>query len=245
MGETSKILNTLKLNLKAQGKTYIDVANALKLSEASVKRLFAEESFSLSRLDVVCNMLNIKITDLVLQANEESQRIDQLTEEQERKITEDTILLLVLVCAFNHWTIKDMTEYYTINESQCITKLLQLDRLGLIELLPSDKIKLLISPNFKWIDGGPIQRFFKNTIGSEFFNTDFKDNDQCLHVLNGMLTSESAAILQKKFYNLVQEFESLNQLDSSIDFDKRNGTTFVLAMRNWEYGFFNHLRRQR
>jgi len=44
-------MTTLKKQLKAHGKTYADVAELLQLSEASVKRLFAEQSFTLKRLE--------------------------------------------------------------------------------------------------------------------------------------------------------------------------------------------------
>jgi predicted nucleotidyltransferase len=47
MSEVTQLITTLKRQLKQQGKTYRDVALALDLSEASVKRLFASESFAL------------------------------------------------------------------------------------------------------------------------------------------------------------------------------------------------------
>ena len=65
MSQTRELIKTLKMALKAQGKTYADVAVELGLTEASVKRLFSQQSFSLSRLDQVCHMLDIEITDLV------------------------------------------------------------------------------------------------------------------------------------------------------------------------------------
>ena len=51
MAQTTALINTLKRTLKAHGKTYVDVGHALGLSEASVKRLFSREDFSLERLD--------------------------------------------------------------------------------------------------------------------------------------------------------------------------------------------------
>ena len=50
MSQTRELIKTLKTALKAQGKTYADVAVELGLTEASVKRLFSQQSFSLSRL---------------------------------------------------------------------------------------------------------------------------------------------------------------------------------------------------
>lgn len=50
MSQTHALIQALKKQLRAQGKTYADVADLLELSEASVKRLFATESFTLQRL---------------------------------------------------------------------------------------------------------------------------------------------------------------------------------------------------
>ena len=86
MAQTREIIGTLKKALKAQGKTYADVAVALGLTEASVKRLFAQQSFSLARLDQVCHLLDIEISDLVQLMNEQQQRLQQLTVEQEMEL---------------------------------------------------------------------------------------------------------------------------------------------------------------
>ena len=95
MAQTQELIKTLKTALKAQGKTYADVAVELKLTEASVKRLFSKQSFSLSRLDQVCHLLDMEITDLVQLMNEQQQRLQQLSIEQEMEITANVMLTLV------------------------------------------------------------------------------------------------------------------------------------------------------
>jgi DNA-binding Xre family transcriptional regulator len=70
MAQTQQLIETLKKALKAHGKTYQDVAQHLELSEASVKRLFSEKSFSLQRLDQTCQMMDMEITDLVQMMND-------------------------------------------------------------------------------------------------------------------------------------------------------------------------------
>ena len=47
MAQVSALIATLKRQLKAHGKTYADLALALNLSEASIKRMFWEENFTL------------------------------------------------------------------------------------------------------------------------------------------------------------------------------------------------------
>ena len=62
--QTAELLKTLKKCLKAKGLNYRDVADALSLSEASIKRLFSDQSFSVSRLEEVCRFLDMTIYDL-------------------------------------------------------------------------------------------------------------------------------------------------------------------------------------
>ena len=241
MAQTRELIKTLKTALKAQGKTYADVAVELGLTEASVKRLFSKHSFSLSRLDQVCHMLDMEITDLVQLMNEQQQRLQQLTIEQEKEITGDVMLTLVAVCVLNRWTMDDILSYYHISKTECIQHLARLDRLKVIELLPKNRIRLLVAPNFSWRENGPIQHFFQKKISQEFFNTRFSRDDECLIVLNGMFSSQSNAELQRKLKRLSREFDLLNNDDAALDLADRNGTTLVLAMRGWQYGLFQPL----
>jgi transcriptional regulator with XRE-family HTH domain len=241
MAQTRELIKTLKTALKAQGKTYADVAVELGLTEASVKRLFSKQSFSLSRLDQVCHLLDIEIADLVQLMNEQQQRLQQLTIEQEKEITGNVILTLVAVCVLNRWRMEDILSYYHISETECVQHLARLDRLKVIELLPKNRIKLLVAPNFSWRENGPIQLFFQKKISQEFFNTRFSREDECLLVLNGMFSSQSNAELQRKLKRLAREFDLLNNDDAALDLENRNGTTLVLAMRDWRYGLFRPL----
>jgi DNA-binding Xre family transcriptional regulator len=241
MAQTRELIKTLKTALKAQGKTYADVAIELGLTEASVKRLFSKQSFSLSRLDQVCHLLDMEIADLVQLMNEQQQRLQQLTIEQEKEITGNVILTLVAVCVLNRWRMEDILSYYRISETECVQHLARLDRLKVIELLPKNRIKLLVAPNFSWRENGPIQLFFQKKISQEFFNTRFNREDECLLVLNGMFSSQSNAELQRKLKRLAREFDLLNNDDAALDLENRNGTTLVLAMRDWRYGLFRPL----
>jgi len=72
MAQTSQLIDTLKKLLKRQGKTYADVAERLELSEASVKRLFSEKNVSLTRLDSICSLLDIEISDLVREMQQDN-----------------------------------------------------------------------------------------------------------------------------------------------------------------------------
>ncbi len=244
MAQTKQLVDTLKRALKAQGLSYTDVANGLNLSEASVKRLFSQSSFSLARLDKICQLMGMEISDLVAQMHSFSATlVTELSSKQEQEIAADTGLLLVTVCVLNRWTMTQLMEHYHLSEHQCIHYLAVLDRLQLIDLLPDNRVKLRVAANFKWIDNGPIQKFFQHRLASDFFNSNFTLQDEQLIVINGMLSTEAMAVFHRKLIQLAREFDTLNQNDASLSLSHRSGTTVVLAMRNWPFGLFDSFRK--
>ena len=245
MAQRTQLVDTLKAALKAHGKTYADVAEYLQLSETSIKRLFSESNFSLQRLDDICRMINMEISDLVKIMNESSAvHLSQSSEEQEAEIARDIALLLVTVCVLNRWTLQEIVACFHLSETHCIRHLAKLDRLKLIELLPKNRVKLLVAPNFKWRDNGPIQQFFLEKLEADFFNSRFNKEDERLIVINGMLADSSNAVFQRKMEHLAKEFDVLNNDDAGLPLEERNGITVVLAMRRWAYGLFDDIRKK-
>lgn len=243
MPQTQQLIETLKQALKAHKKTYADVAAALELSQASVKRLFADRNLSLLRLEQVCQLMNMEISDLVQLMNQHNHRVTQLTRAQEAEIAGDRILLLVTVCALNRWTLDEILAHFVIKQTEAIRCLARLDRLKIVELLPGNRIKLLISPNFHWIENGPIQQLFRARLQGDFFDSSFSRPTEKLLVVNGMLSSRSNAELQKRMQRLAREFDELNNEDAGLPLEQRHGVTMVVAMSDWRFGMFADLRR--
>lgn len=245
MAQTKQLIDTLKRSLKAHGLSYVDVAGHLALSEASVKRLFAEASFSLARVDSICQMMEMEISDLVLLMNNQARSmVSELSFEQEQEIATDIALLLVTVCVLNRWTMAQVMAHFKLSEHQCIRHLAVLDKLKLIDLLAGNRIKLKVAPNFKWLDNGPIQQFFQQKVAADFFNTQFTDQKEQLIVKNGMLSDAAMEVFHRKVEQLAREFDELNNEDAALPLEQRSGTTVVFAMRNWQYGLFDSLRKK-
>ena len=70
--QAKRFLECAKRFLKAQGKTYAELAKGLDVSEATVKRVFSEENVSLNRLDDICCYLGIQLTDLASMVEQEA-----------------------------------------------------------------------------------------------------------------------------------------------------------------------------
>src|SRR5688572_26195946 len=118
MAQSTALVRALKDVLKARGITYARLAKGLRLSEASVKRVFAQQSFTLERLDRICGFLGIEISDLARIVADEGESPVRLTWEQEKEVVSDPKLLLVAVHALNHWTFDEIASTYTLSKAE-------------------------------------------------------------------------------------------------------------------------------
>jgi transcriptional regulator with XRE-family HTH domain len=244
MSEVTHLINTLKRQLKQQGKTYREVALALDLSEASVKRLFASESFALDRLVEVCNLLGFTVAELAQEAARSEERLRTLTVAQEKELVSDPKLLLVAVCALNHWTMQDIVAVYQLSEAECIHRLARLDRLHLIALMPGNRIRLTVARDFDWIADGPIRDYFRAEGMGEFMASRFGDGNESLAFTHGMLTDAALEKMQAELRQLRARFAQLHEESLGSSLARRRGTGLLVAMREWEPAQFTRLRRR-
>ena len=243
MSEVDQLLITVKRQLKLQGKTYRDVAAALGLSEASVKRLLTSDTLGVDRLVEIARLLGFTLAELAQEAALGAVRLHTLTVAQERELVSDTRLLLVAVCALNHWTLADMLAVYRLTEADCLHKLLLLDRLQLIHLLPGNRIRLNVARDFDWLPDGPIRAFFRTEGLDDFLGSRFDGAGQSLAFAHGMLTETALAALQDDLRRLRARFAELHEESLASPLPKRRGSGLLLALREWEPAAFTALRR--
>jgi transcriptional regulator with XRE-family HTH domain len=243
MSEVTQLLTTIKRQLKVQGKTYRDVAGALGLSEASVKRLLTSDSFGVDRLVEISNLLGFTLAELAQEAALTGTRLHTLSEAQEKELVSDTKLLLVAVCALNHWTLADMLAVYRLTEAECVQKLLHLDRLHLIALMPGNRIRLNVARDFDWLPDGPIRSYFRTQGLADFLDGTFDRPDETLAFTHGMLTESALAAMQVELRRLRARFAELHEESLAAPLPKRRGSGLLLALREWEPAGFTALRR--
>jgi DNA-binding Xre family transcriptional regulator len=244
MAQATLLIDVLKKALRERGFTYARVAKGLGLSESSVKRTFSLGTMSLERLEQLCALLELEIADLLELTRAAEGRVKELAEEVEKTLVSDVKLLLVAVLAINHWTVQAMLETYRFSEAELVGLLTRLDRLGIIDLLLGNRIKVRLARNFTWRKGGPIQRFFEERVQEQFFDWPFLGRGELRVMVQGSLSAKSSELLQQRIRKLAEEFDALVDEDRSLDRTLRDGTTLVMAMRPWEFSQFTALRRK-
>jgi transcriptional regulator with XRE-family HTH domain len=175
--QAASLVDALKRLLKGQGITYAQIAAALGLSEAGVKRMFSRRDFTLQRLEEICRVARLEFAELARAASEEPGGIAYLTVEQEREIVSDPKLMLIALCAVGKWTFEQIVDTYALSRTECVRYLTRLDRHRIIELQPGNRIRPLISRTFAWRPDGPIQRYFRARVEAEYLSSRFERPD--------------------------------------------------------------------
>jgi transcriptional regulator with XRE-family HTH domain len=245
MAQVGLLVAELKRYLKAQGITYAALGRQLDLSESSVKRLFARQTFSVQRLEQICNLVGLEISDLVALMNERREFVTELTPEQEGALLADPKLLLTMYLLLNGWPLEEITSTFAIEAPEAERLLIRLHRARIIELLPFNRVKLLTARNFTWRKNGPVQRFFTREVQREFLDSTFAGPGEHFRFVAGLLSAASLAQLQQSLDRVAREFDELVRRDTALPLSERRSSSAVLALRPWEFSAFAALRRKR
>jgi len=243
MKQTQAIHAALKKLMRSRGKTYADAAGVLDLSQASIKRLFSQQALSVSRLEALCDWLHVDVQDLVRMSREQEPLTTQLGEDQEAVLLADTGLLLVTYLLLNHWTQEEILETYGFSRPELTRRMFRLQELGLVEVLPFDRVRLRTARNFSWRRDGPVQRFFADQVLKEFLSSAFEEPGETMEFVSGMLSRKSILELQGRIAELARGFDDLVEFDLGLPAEERLGSSLYVAFRSWEFSDFSALRK--
>ncbi len=236
MSQTRDLLHSLKKCLRARSLTYRDVALALDISEASVKRIFSEQTFSLQRLEEVCRFLDISFYDLarMTRAGREDETT-QLTLQQERGLASDALVLTYFYLLLTGRTPGKIAKEFGLDEQQQATMLARLSKLKLVELLPGNNGRLLTGRRIEWRHNGPIRKLYQRQVQRAFMESDFDGDDEVFRFDTGELSAASVIVLTRKLEKLSQEFDEFAELDISTPAAEKKAYGLMVSFRQWAY----------
>ncbi|MBL8518545.1 MAG: helix-turn-helix transcriptional regulator [Betaproteobacteria bacterium] len=241
---TSALVAALKSALKSQGITYRTLADRLKLSEASVKRLFAEESFTLRRMEEICVVLGVDFFELARIARGSSAETDEMTLKQEETLAADPRLLGLFYLLFNDWKVEAVLEVYDLQRAECTLLLAHLEKAGLLEIGANDVVRLKVPKSLRLRRDGPIRRSHGRSVVADFLQADFAAQQGFFRFEFRELSPASVAHLERKLERIAQEFHELAELDSYLPPERRRTTGLVVGMRPWAMSWVTGLKRR-
>ena len=242
MAQSALLIERLKQELKARGITYRDVAAAIDMSEASVKRLFSRHDLTLSRLDAICALADLELTDLTRGIDPDDRLLGELTEAQEAALVADPLIFVTATATLNLTTFDQILASYALSAAQLVKALARLDRLGFLRLLPNNRYRLLVSRTFRWLPNGPIQRYFKAN-AAEYFDSAFDGPHEFMVLLNARLSRAHAAALVDRLERVAKDFSEQHVDDARLPPAQRHPVSLLLAVRPWQLGYMRDLQQ--
>ena len=243
MSSTKDLIAALKAELKAAGITYADLAPQLGLAESSVKRMFSHADMPLSRIDEVLRVLRMDFADLARRIADAQPLRRELSLEAERAVVGDPKLLLMAICCLCHWTVDQIVATYTYSDADAVKYLAQLDRLGVIELRPMNRYRLLLAKTFRWLPRGPVMSFFREHVVDDYFDTGFDAEGELLMLVHGQIGRSLANAFNERLARVAQDFAQQHLADQKLPADQKRPYTLLIGMRSWLFEAFRDLRR--
>ena len=243
MSSSADLVQIIKQELKAAQLTYADLAQALGMAESSVKRMLAKAEMPLSRIDAICRVLKIDFADLARQVADKQPLLAQLTLAQERAVVADKKLLLMAICVLSQWTLEQVSSAYRLSLAEGIACLVQLDRIGIIELKPGNRYRLKLAKAFRWHAHGPVMEFFREHALLDYFGGGFDGAAEGLLLVHGSISRSLAPSFIERMQRLAQDFAQQHLADQRLPEAEREGYTLLLSMRSWEFAAFASMRR--
>jgi transcriptional regulator with XRE-family HTH domain len=237
------LVNALKRGLRARGLTYRDLAARLGLSEAAVKRMFSRRAMTLVRLEQICDVLGMGLAELGAEAGRGQEPMARLDRAQEQALVDDPALMLAMFPAINRWRQEDVLAHFAFTVPQWTALLARLDRMGLIELQPGNRVRPLTARNVRWLADGPMERYFRGTLLGDYFADPFDGEQDRLLLLSGSLSPEGVLQMKQRLDEVAREFDGLLARDAALPSAQRTGVSLVLAQKPWLLRLFAPYRR--
>ena len=244
MSSTKDLIAALKAELKAAGVTYAELATHLDMAESSIKRMFSHADMPLSRIDEVLRVLKMDFADLARRIADTQPLRGELSHEQEQAVVADSKLLLMAICCLSQWTYDQVVATYTFTEAEGVAYLARLDRLGIIELRPMNRYRLLLAKTFRWRPNGPVMTYFREHGVDDYFNSGFDAEGELLLLVHGQIGRSLAMAFNERLARVAQDFAQQHLADQKLPADQRRPYTLLIGMRSWLFEAFRDLKRE-
>src|ERR1700738_4485975 len=169
-GAVARIMMSLKRIMKSRQITYAELGQRIRLSEASVKRIFSRATLSLARLEQICQALDVSLQEVVRLSAETTEAGELLTLEQETALAADPNLLAGFYLPANGRYGLEIAGELGADERSVRRWMVRLDALRLIEMRSKLRARARAASVIAWRRDGPLRRRYEKQIRQGFLH---------------------------------------------------------------------------
>ncbi|MCB0404857.1 MAG: helix-turn-helix transcriptional regulator [Bdellovibrionales bacterium] len=166
--DTKELMTVLKGRCKTLGITQEQLANKLGVSVPTLKRWFAGAGVGLEALFRLLQALDTSLSEVVGALPQVKAKTFSYTREQETFFAKKPAFLGYFDQLLQKKTPKQIERTFKISPRSTRHYLKQLEAIGLIEVYPGDRIKLLVSGEPSWRADGKLARSLRQRAIDEF-----------------------------------------------------------------------------
>lgn len=201
-----EVTQALKLALRARGVTYKLLAERIGVSEQTVKRLFMEKDCLLSRLNQICEAINLDLRDLLAYADQVADPIVELSAEQEAYLRDNPGHFVFLFLLTNDYPVAHIQSVYGLSDLGVYRYLRKLEQMGFIDLEPGNRYRLKIEGRLLMRLRGPLHQLVRRV--NQIFFDEVLERDDHPEV---SFDSSYRFMTRKSLHELMNELNQLHR----------------------------------
>ncbi len=226
------IAQQIKFHLKAKQMDYKELAGIWNISESSVKRVMSQFEFTIERIESFCEAIELDIGEFFKTTNYESQtQVYYLTDDQELKLSKDRELTHLYMLVEEGFTAQDILKSHVISNEKLTKLLLQLNKIGLIELYPNNKFQRVFTGQMRFKKDGPLAKILLHEMRDGFLQSSFNKEDQYLTFVIVNFIPGMLAQFKVRFQNLVKDLVIASEQNRNHPNKEEYG--LIIATRGW------------
>ncbi len=211
----SHAFDVLKRVLKTRRMTYADLAERMGVSEPTVKRLFVERDCKFSRLESICHLLDLSISEVLDIADRAEEPVLQFSREVEQVLADTPALFHFFLLLRDEMTADEIASIYGLDDADLHLYARDLERLGLVTIGPAGQVAPDSSGPIRLSADGPLHTvharlnidFLKRAI------TEAIENPQAYVTLSRRMRPETARLLEQDVAAMCERITKLARQD--------------------------------
>ncbi len=168
--EGKRIRTAIRALMKRNGFQYKDLAKVLKVSVPTVKRIMTRDDLTLERLISISEWLGISIVELIALSEEHQSGSNQFSTAQETYLAQSPKAFLVFHQLLTGRSISQVRDRYRLKPVEARKVLKDLEKIGLIEVWPNDRVRLRCRGFFSMTPGGALEKAYFNSVVTAIWN---------------------------------------------------------------------------